>query len=575
MRRSSLDKIRESLRLQQVYNTFLRYGWDVLFDRAPILGEWRHTLQAWAWDLPRTDEPLSNPVRMRMMLEELGPTYVKVGQIVSSQASQIPPEWAVELDKLQSSVPPFASTEVREIIIEELKAPPEDLFATFNIEPLAAASTAQVHRAMLDDGTQVVVKVQRPNIRPQMKADIGIMQNAARVITSRSEEVRALDLVGMLDQFGNGALNELDYTGEAYNAMRLAQNMATVPGVHITTVYPQYSTSKVLTMEFIQGVKISNLTAMQTAGLDLVEVGRNAFRGIIKQVLIDGFFHADPHPGNILVSLDTGTVNFLDCGMIGELEISERANIAQLMLAVQQGDVTSMAQIMRDLSQPFVEHVDDRAYTRDFERRVGRYIYAGAGISFAQSVNVAFDILRQHGLRINPNLTLAIKSLMQAEAFTSLLDPQGSVVSEGVTMVKDMLLTPATLDMALDEVKKQLTITAREAVKRIPTISTATLGWLDQYQKGRFEVHVDTSDLGKEMGKLEGIGQLIVIGLVLAGMIIGSAVASNLIAANEAQADFWALLLKVSYFGYLFSMFLAVIIVLRLTWQWWRRSRHD
>jgi ubiquinone biosynthesis protein len=575
MRRTSIDKIRESLRLQQVYNTFLRYGWDILFDRAPVLGEWRHTLQSWAWDLPPSDEPVSNPVRMRMMLEELGPTYVKVGQIVSSQASQIPPEWAVELDKLQSSVPPFSSDEVREIIIEELKAPPEELFATFSTEPLAAASTAQVHRATLCDGTQVVVKVQRPNIRPQMKADIGIMQNAARVITARSEEVRALDLVGMLDQFGNGALNELDYTGEAYNAMRLAKNMETVPGVHITTVYPQFSTSKVLTMEFIQGVKISNLPAMQKAGLDLVEVGRNAFRGIIKQVLIDGFFHADPHPGNILVSLDTGTVNFLDCGMIGELEISERANIAQLMLAVQQGDVSSMAQIMRDLSQPFVEHVDERAYTKDFERRVGRYIYAGAGISFAQSVNVAFDILRQHGLRINPNLTLAIKSLMQAEAFTSLLDPEGNVVSEGVAMVKDMLLTPATLDMALEEVKKQLTITAREAVKRIPSISTATLGWLDQYQKGRLEVHLDTSDLGKEMGKLEGIGRLIVIGLVLAGMIIGSAVASNLIAANGEQQDLWSLLLKVSYYGYLFSMLLAVIIVLRLAWQWWRSGHHD
>src|SRR5512135_2896254 len=135
MRRSTIDKARESLRLQQVYNTFLRYGWDVLFDRMPVLGDYRHSLQAWAWDLPKQDEPLSTPVRVRMMLEELGPTYVKVGQIVSSQASAIPNDWAAELDKLQSSVPPFPADEVREIIIQELKAPPEELFAEFSSEP--------------------------------------------------------------------------------------------------------------------------------------------------------------------------------------------------------------------------------------------------------------------------------------------------------------------------------------------------------------------------------------------------------------------------------------------------------
>ena len=309
MRRSSVDKVRENLRLQQVYNTLLRYGTDVLFDRWPVIGDFRRTMQAWAWGLPKDLEPPTLPVKVRLMLEELGPTYVKVGQIVSSQASTIPSDWEAELVKLQSDVPPFPSDEVRQIIIEELGAPPEELYATFNPQPFAAASTAQVHRATLHDGTSVAVKVQRPYIAAQMKADIGIMQNAARVVSSRSEYVRSVDLVGMLEEFGNGALNELDYTGEAYNAFRLGQNLAAIPGVHVPTVYMHLSTSKVLTMEFVQGVKASNVEAIEKAGLDRDVLGRNALKAIVKQLLIDGFFHADPAPRQYPGELEDGCLD--------------------------------------------------------------------------------------------------------------------------------------------------------------------------------------------------------------------------------------------------------------------------
>ena len=175
---------------------------------------------------------MSEPVKVRLMLEELGPTYVKMGQIVSSQASVIPDEWEVELEKLQSDVPPFPSEQVREIIIEEFGAEPETFYATFEPRPFAAASTAQVHQATLHDGQRVVAKVQRPHIQNQMKADLGIMQNAARVASSRSEGLRSIDLEGMLEEFSSSVLRELDYTGEAYNAFRLGESMAALPGVH-------------------------------------------------------------------------------------------------------------------------------------------------------------------------------------------------------------------------------------------------------------------------------------------------------------------------------------------------------
>ena len=207
MKRTTIDKFRENLRLQQVYNVMVRYGWDVgVYDRWDFIGNFHRVMQRWIWGMPSSLEPIPTPAKARMMLEELGPTYVKMGQIISSQSSVIPADWEIELEKLQSSVTPFPLAQVREVIYEELKAYPEEIYASFDPDPFAAASTAQVHRATLKDGTPVVVKVQRPYIYNQMKADIGIMQNAARVLTARSDYARSIDLVGMFDEFGNSVL---------------------------------------------------------------------------------------------------------------------------------------------------------------------------------------------------------------------------------------------------------------------------------------------------------------------------------------------------------------------------------
>ena len=575
MRRTTLDRARESLRLQQVYNTLLRYGFDILFDRWPMLGDFRRAMQAWVWNLPKDLEPPTLPVKVRLMIEELGPTYVKVGQIVSSQASTIPSDWEAELERLQSDVPPFPSDQVREILIEELGAPPEELYATFSPQPFAAASTAQVHRATLHDGTPVAVKVQRPYIYSQMKADIGIMQNAARVISARSEYVRSVDLVGMLDEFGVGVLNELDYTSEAYNAFRLAQNLAAIPGVHIPTVYSDLSTSKVLTMEFVEGVKASNVEAIEKAGLDRDLLGRNALKAIVKQLLIDGFFHADPHPGNLLVDLKTGVLTFIDTGMVGELNVQQRMNLIQLLMAVSQSDVSGMGQILRSLSTPFVDHVDDRVFYHDFERQMGRYVYGGVGISFGQAVNVSFELLRKHGLRLDPSLTLAVKALMQGEAITAALHPGSGLTGEGVQIVREMLVQAVTADKVVDVAKKQLTMAAREVARRLPSFQEATIKWLDQYQKGRFEVFVDTSDLAKEVRRVKGLGRQIVVAIILVGMIIGSAIAMGAVVAAGPQEQYAVIFFRVSYIGYVLGMLVAAIIAIRLVWRWLRGRSVD
>ncbi len=504
------------------------------------------------------------------MIEELGPTYVKVGQIVSSQASVIPAEWEEQLAQLQSDVPAFPSDQVREIIIDELGALPEELYATFDTTAFAAASTAQVHRATLHDGTEVVVKVQRPNIRNQMKADVGIMRNAARVLSNRSQALRSIDLGGMVDEFGSNAIRELDYTGEAYNAFRLTQNMASIPGVRIPKVYPELSTDRILTLEFIRGVKISNLEAIDQAGLDRETLAKNALRAIVKQLLIDGFFHADPHPGNVLVELRTGDIVFIDTGMVGELELAQRLNIIQLLIAVQQNDVTGMASVMKSLSTPFVPKVDEKAYYKDFERTIGRIMISGGAVDFGQAVSMSMDLLRQHGLRLDPNLTLAIKALMQAQAIALLLFPGGGIIADGVQMIREEALKAVTADRIFDEAKKQITMMAREAAGNLPSLSEATMGWLNQYRKGRFEVYVDTSGVAKEVTKINHLGRQLVIALLVVGMVIGSAIATVGIGLGEFTGQYWDFIAQIAVFGYIFSSIIAALIVLRLIWRWMR-----
>jgi ubiquinone biosynthesis protein len=575
MKRSRLDSVRESLRLQQVYNVFLRYGWDLAFQRWRLLGSVRHNMQRWVWHLPDEVDELTMPAKVCLMLEELGPTYVKMGQIISSQASVIPDEWEVELEKLQSDVPPFPAAQVREILEEELGAPPERLFATFEREPFAAASTAQVHRATLFGGEQVVVKVQRPGIRTQMKADLGIMQRAVRVAARRSEQLRAVDLEGMIEQFSTSVLAELDLLGEAYNALQLTENMAGLEGVHIPRIYPELSTSRVLTMEFIQGVKISDIAAIEAAGLERETIARNALRAIIKQLLIDGFFHADPHPGNVLVNLQTGEITFLDCGMVGQLDLTQRVSLIQLILALQQQDVAGMGQILRHLSEPFVDSgrqggVDEKAYARDFQRVIKRQMYVGGSAGFGQTVNLGLDLLRAHGLRLDPNLTMAVKALMQAEAFATLLYPEGGIVGEGAEMVQEMALQEITADNVVKVVKDQVMMTAREALKRLPNLQDATMGWLDQYQKGRFEVYVDTSGIDKSVDKLARLGRQMVIALMLVGMIVGSAIATSVIALIQPDGQYWGFASRLAYLGFVVPMVVAILIVLRLLWRWIR-----
>ncbi len=417
---SSLDSISENLRLQQIYSALVGYGAESVVDNS-VLGPSRRRMQRWVYQLPEPIPELSPATRTRILLEELGPTYVKMGQIVSSQVNVLPDDWGVELDRLQNEVPTFPFETARALVEAELGAPLEDLYAEFSETPLAAASLAQVHRARLHDGREVVVKIQRPGLDQQVNADLGITRTLGRAMEARSTWAREVGLRGMLDEFSTNLVEELDYYAEAYNMSKLAANMAELPGVHVPDLHRDLSSMRVLTQEYISGVKISNVAAMDAAGLDRSVIGENALRAAIKMMLIDGFFHADPHPGNLIVNLDTGVVTFLDSGMVGELSVAQRVNMIALLWTVVQGDMTAMGQQLRSLSQPF-RPVDDAAFVRAFERKMARY-GKGSGADFRDVLNAGMAVLRDNGLRLDPALTLGMKAMTQASAFFAPLAP--------------------------------------------------------------------------------------------------------------------------------------------------------
>ncbi len=556
-KRSRIDRFRENLRLQKVYNVILNFLMDILFDRGWI-GVFRRFMQEWIYRPPVPLETVTLPVKFRLLLENLGPTYVKMGQIVSSQSDVLPPEWAAEMVKLQNDVPPFPYEDVVETIRAELGAPPAEIFAEFDSEPLAAASTAQVHRAVLQDGTIVAVKVQRPNIKNQVKADLGIMQSAARVFMRRLDWARNVDLAAILDEFGTNILTELDYRNEAYNATRLNRAMADIPNVRVPEIYYELSTEKVLTMEFVAGVKVTHVAEMDEVGLDRVALANDAIRGMLKQLLIDGFFHADPHPGNVLVNLETGNIYFIDTGMVGELDVQQRLNLINLIFALQQQDARGLAQVALGLSNPFRE-VNEKAYYRDFERLVGRLMEMQAAT--AEVVSTTFDLLQQHGLRMDPQLTLAVKAFMQAERVAMALHPNMLFVNLAQKQVQELAIEQITPENVTNAVKKQAAFTLREIMREMPDLQTATLGWLKQYKKGRFEVFIDTSDLAKEVDVLNTLARQVIVGILLVGMLIGSAIAAGF-AATLGESG--GAIPRLAYYGYLLAMGLAIIMIVYL-----------
>jgi ubiquinone biosynthesis protein len=524
------NAIAENLRVAQISDIASRYLKDIVVDMTP-LARFRIFMQELLFRDVDPMQTLTLPEKVRYMLQELGPTFVKFGQIISSRAQQLPPEWMHELERLQSNVPPFPYEVARDILIHELKDTPENLFASFDEKPFAAASTAQVHKATLHDGTAVVVKIQRPNIDVTVKADLNVMRDLSKRIQRKQEWAQAIDLRSLVNEFADAILYELDYRNEATNVTLLARNMAQFDAIHVPAIYSSLSTSKVLTMDFLAGVKINNVERIEAAGIDRPALARQFVQAMTKQTLFDGFFHADPHPGNVLINLETGQIGFLDMGLMGELNRAQRMALADLLVSMVERDGYSLGKAALRLSRPLPGRPINEADFLEQMERFGQRFLGDEEANIGYTMTALQDVLRRCGLRLDPNFTLVFKTLMQADEIIRALDPQIFLSNAAVDSSMVLARQELTTETLVKTVRTQVSRSSREVIYRIPSLVEATTKWLDQYEKGRLSVHVDLSDISRDVDKLDkaikkGLDRL-VLGLVLTGWLVGSAIAGT------------------------------------------------
>lgn len=560
------SRIVENMRLRRVYDTIWHYGVDIVFEHSP-LARFRHLMQSFIYRRNPAALMYSNAAKVRLMLQELGPTYVKIGQMVSSRADALPTDWRTELELLQNNVPPFPYQEAQAIIEHDLGDKPEECFQRFEHAPLAAASTAQIHEAWLPTGEHVVVKVQRPDIVVKVRTDLNVMSDFVQFLEKQSAWAHENDVSGMLHEFGTNVMQELDYDNEAFNARYLAENMAELSHVRVPTIYPAYSSRRVLTMDFVKGVKITEVSKLDAAGVNRTELAHTFLKAILKQVLVDGFFHGDPHPGNVLVDTDTSDIIFIDTGMMGNLTSQQRLDFIDMLWSIHQQDAYGLARVAIKLSTP-LRAVDEAALRRDVERMIQRYFVFGdaASVGLSKAMQETLNVAYRHGLRMNNELTIAIKAMIQAEEIIRALDNSLSIVQESFDLVKELMVEQVTVDNVVDLAMDQVKRLSREALSEVPTLADATIKWIQQYQKGRFalDVNVDTAKIDEQIGKLNMSISRMTTTLLMAGLIVGSAIATTV-----EHPDEWAGLSVVAFFVFMGSAIMGAYLALRMIFRNW------
>ena len=382
------------------------------------------------YDVPEAEES-RRPAELRQALEELGTTFIKLGQILSTRPDLLPPAYIAELQKLQDAVPPVPTSLITERIEEQLRRPVGELFAFFDPVPLAAASIGQVHAVRLPGGIDAVVKVQRPGVREQVALDLRIAAQIAHLMETRLriEERVGIDVPALVDEFAWTLRNELDYLREAKNAEVFQRNFAANPNVRVPAICWEYTTTQIITMERMHGLRIDDVPALEVAGYSPARIAEQSARIVLQEVFEDGFFHADLHPGNLFV-LDSGVIGAIDFGMVGTIDEAMRTNLLFLLLAIVGQDADQIARYLYRLGVVGGAQSNHALLLRDIRRLMAQYY--GATLEELDVTTLLNDLLalvRRHHLRLPPDLALLMKMLVMIEGLGRRLDPAFNVLA--------------------------------------------------------------------------------------------------------------------------------------------------
>lgn len=451
-------------------------------------------------------------------LEALGPTYVKLGQLLSTRADILPTPYIKALARLQDDVEPFPVDQVEEVFCAALGVRPKDVFSTFEYEPIASASLGQVHRAVMRDGRAVAVKVQRPGIRQQIVEDMEALEEIAELIDRRTEWGERFGLAAMVDQFRRSIMRELDYRREAQNLLTLRENLESFDRIVVPAPVVDLTRSTVLTMDFVGGRKISSLGPLAMTDVDGPILADQLFGAYLKQVLQDGFFHADPHPGNVYLT-DGGDLALLDLGMVARVEAEMQDSLVKLLLAVSEGRGTDAADAAMELGERLDAFDEDR-----FRRDVADLVSSHQGLAMQdiQPGSIVAELTRiagEAGLRPAPELTMLGKALLNLDDVARQLDPNfdpnAAIQRHAAALLESRIrhaISPSTLfTAALD---------AKEFAEKLPGRLNHLL---DTIAGGEITFAVKGIDEREILRSLHRLANRVVTGLLLAALIVGAA----------------------------------------------------
>jgi ubiquinone biosynthesis protein len=530
-------------RLQQIAAILIRYGFGDMVRRLGLANALEKAGHVLRWGEAQDLAQLETPARVRRALEEMGPTFIKLGQILATRVDLFDAEWIAEFSRLQDSAPTVPWAEIHAQLSVDLGASPEEIFAAIDPQPLAAASVAQVHRARLEDGSEVIVKVRRPGIRPLIEADLRWLMRLAEFAESESTELRVFHPRDVVRQLTQSLRRELDFASECRSAERIAENFAdfvddeapaqkvgsgetaqhdhgaqTAPPVVIPRVYWTWTGERVCVQEFIDGIPGRDLAAVDRAGLDRKILARRGAHAVLKMIVEDGFFHADPHPGNIFY-LPGNRIAFIDFGMVGRLTEERRDQVIRLLLGLVRDEPARVADVLLDWTGNDVKDEDGllleiQAFVDQYHGVPLKQIRLGAMLTELTA------LLRQHKLALPPDLALLIKAFISLEGMGRELDPDFDMAGEALPMLQQAMRAR----YAPRAMVKRGWQAAGEMLALAAGLPQDLSRLLRAARRGRLEIHIDVSHLERVGNQLDRAISRLIVGIVVAALIIGSSI---------------------------------------------------